>query len=184
LDEPGAAPAIGARLEASDGASNAGQPTVRGSRRSERPALGALLAPLLAGIVNDALKTTVAFPRSDDVDVRVRAPGAAAPAPPEPRGAPGGFRSLPSREARAAVRTAPGACFGFPSGHVTADGLVEWILEAARWKDLRAAVLPAAALVLGGTLLGGIALGRRLGWYLTAPTGPAAPDRGAFVPVD
>lgn len=84
-----------------------------------RPALGVLLALLLAGLGTDALKTTLALPRPVDVDERLSRPSDGSQGR---TSAPAGattFWSLPPPRTLAAVRSQPEASFGMPSGHVS-----------------------------------------------------------------
>ena len=95
-----------------------------------RPALGLLFGMLLAGIATEGLKISVGFPRPEHV-FQLQA---SSPQAPETFDA-AGFWSLPSAEARAAVRATPGISYGFPSGHVTAA--MAFCLGAAlffRWR--------------------------------------------------
>ena len=84
-----------------------------------RPALGVMLALLLAGLLTHSIKAGFEMPRPSDVDVRVLNKGE----PHVPLVAHGGadhFLGLPSAEARAAIRATPDPDYGFISGHVAA----------------------------------------------------------------
>jgi membrane-associated phospholipid phosphatase len=135
-----------------------------------RPALGVLLAVLLAAVATDALKNGVAFPRPSHADERVIEPGNAAPVALVSRGAATTFWTPPTTQARAAIRAVPGASYGFPSGH--ASSAVAFCLALAalfRWRG----TLPLAIgwpilmglsrMYLGrhflGDVLGGLAVG-------------------------
>jgi membrane-associated phospholipid phosphatase len=84
-----------------------------------RPALGVLLCLLFAAVMTQGLKTSIAFPRPSDVDARLLDPGAESLDQPAALSG-SGFWSLPSGDARAAVRETPEPSYGFPSGHVSA----------------------------------------------------------------
>lgn len=89
-----------------------------------RPALGVLLALLMAGLLTDAAKAGFGMPRPSDVDARVAM--AKVPAPPAVASQAGalGFWGLPARSAVLAARDQPEEAYGhdgkygFPSGHV------------------------------------------------------------------
>jgi hypothetical protein len=51
------------------------------------------------------------------------------------------------------------------------NSLVSWGIEATGAENTPLVVFPAAALTFGGTILGGVALGRHLGWYPAADAG-------------
>jgi len=135
-----------------------------------RPGLAVVGSLLLTGLVTDAAKNAVAFPRPDEVDPRVVMTRAAQPLP---LAGPGGGRSfwaLPQPEAVAAVRRRASGNYGFPSGHVGAAAA--FFLCTARFYDSKrvrafaAAWVPLMALsrlYLGrhflADVLGGLALG-------------------------
>lgn len=84
-----------------------------------RPALGIMLALLLAGMATHAIKQACALPRPSDVDTRVLDKGR----PHRPLVAHGGGETvfaLPSPQARAAIRASGTGDYGFVSGHVAA----------------------------------------------------------------
>lgn len=85
-----------------------------------RPGLAVLGAVLLTGLVTEAAKEAVAFPRPDQVDdrlVRTRASGGEAIVR---RGGAPDFWSLPAAAAIEEVRARARGNYGFPSGHVSA----------------------------------------------------------------
>jgi membrane-associated phospholipid phosphatase len=115
-----------------------------------RPALGVLLAVLLAAAATDALKDGVGFPRPSHADERVIEPRGTARVALVPRGAATTFWSLPTSQARAAIRAVPGASYGFPSGHVSSAAAFCLALAALfRWRGT-------LALAIGWPILMGL----------------------------
>lgn len=70
---------------------------------------------------------------------------------------------FPSDSGGAGERAARLACAGL--AFLATNVLADWFLNAAGWERARLAVLLAAALNLGGALLAGVVIGRRMGWY-------------------
>ena len=138
-----------------------------------RPGLGVALALLASVILTEGLKSGLALPRPIDVDSRVAALGfvpRASPAASVTRGGAGTFWGLPAPEAIAAVRSRPGANYGFPSGHASAA--VAFVLATAlfyRWTRLASVglvwplLMALSRMYLGrhflADVLGGLALG-------------------------
>jgi membrane-associated phospholipid phosphatase len=85
-----------------------------------RPSLAVIGGVLLCGLLTEAAKDAVAFPRPDEVDSRIRRFALSDPVPVASRGGGVGFWALPSSEAIAAVRARGSGNYGFPSGHVSA----------------------------------------------------------------
>lgn len=83
-----------------------------------RPSFAVMGGVLLAGLLTDAAKDSVAFPRPDDVDSRIRTSPIVTPVGVATRGGATGFWALPAPEAIAAVRARASGNYGFPSGHV------------------------------------------------------------------
>jgi hypothetical protein len=69
-----------------------------------RPSLAVMGGVLLAGLLTEAAKDSVAFPRPDEVDSRIRASPIVTPVGVATRGGATGFWALPAPEAIAAVR--------------------------------------------------------------------------------
>jgi membrane-associated phospholipid phosphatase len=165
-----------------------------------RPALAVVGAMLLTGLLTDAAKNAIAFPRPDEVDPRV---AMTADARPLPLSAPGGGRSfwaLPQPEAIEAVRRRASGNYGFPSGHVAAAAAflvsTAWFFRSRRTLAFSAAWVPLMALsrlYLGRHFLadvcGGLALGlvsAAASVLLFRPLGPEGtgwPERRALRPV-
>ena len=81
-----------------------------------RQSLALAGAVLLAGLLTNAAKDTVAFPRPDEVDSRIHPSASVTPV--AERGGASAFWALPAPAAIAAVRTRASGNYGFPSGHV------------------------------------------------------------------
>ncbi|HXY42137.1 MAG TPA: phosphatase PAP2 family protein [Vicinamibacteria bacterium] len=85
-----------------------------------RPSLAIVGALLLTGILTEAVKQAVCYPRPDEVDGRVTESFAAHPLPLARKGGAAAFWARPRPEAIAAVRLRAAGDYGFPSGHVAA----------------------------------------------------------------
>lgn len=100
------------------------------------PGLAVLGAVLLTGVVTDAAKEVVAFPRPDQVDDRLMRTYASGGDAIVSRGGGLGFWSLPSQDAIEKVRASRRGNYGFPSGHVSATTAffvcTAWFIRA-RW---------------------------------------------------
>ncbi len=105
-----------------------------------RPSLAVMGGVLLAGLLTSAAKDSVALPRPDEVDSRIRASRIVTPMGVATRGGATGFWALPAPEAIAAVRARASGDYGFPSGHV---GVATAFLlcSAAFYRSRRALVL-------------------------------------------
>ncbi len=117
-----------------------------------RPALYVLLALLIAGLATEGLKLSVAFPRPVDVDARVADLARSGASALVAAGAAQHFLGAPAADALAAIRAAPNADFGFPSGHVAgATALAAGLLLFFRRPTPASggAPRPAAGLVAG-----------------------------------
>lgn len=161
-----------------------------------RPGLAALGAVLLTGLVTEATKEAVAFPRPDQVDDRLMRTFASGGEAIVSRGGAPGFWSLPTPAAIAEVRARALGNYGFPSGHVSAATAffvcTAWFLRS-RWVYAFTAVwVPLMALsrmylgrhfladVLGGLV---IALCVSAAWIRLFPARDPDggwPDRGAL----
>jgi len=135
-----------------------------------RPSLAVLGGVLLTGLVTEAAKDSVAFPRPDEVDSRVVASWAARPLALVERGGSTSFWGLPDRAAVQAVRRRATGNYGFPSGHVSAATAfflcTAWFYRSRRVLAFAAAWVPLMALsrlYLGrhflADVLGGFAIG-------------------------
>ncbi|HVO12941.1 MAG TPA: phosphatase PAP2 family protein [Vicinamibacteria bacterium] len=85
-----------------------------------RPSLAIVGGLLLAGILTEAVKNAVEYPRPDEVDGRVKESYAAHPVRLAHPGGAKAFWAPPTAEAIAAVRLRATGDYGFPSGHVAA----------------------------------------------------------------
>jgi membrane-associated phospholipid phosphatase len=135
-----------------------------------RPTLAVIGGLLLTGLLTEAAKDAVAFPRPDEVDSRV---ALSAEARPLPLAAPGGATSFwgrPDPTAVAAVRRRSAGNYGFPSGHVSAAtaflACAAWFFHSPRVLVFGAFWVPLMAfsrLYLGrhflADVLGGFAIG-------------------------
>lgn len=135
-----------------------------------RPTLAVLGGLLLSGLVTEALKDGVAYPRPDEIDSRVRKSFGSVPAQLHDRGGAPDFWSTPRPEAVLAVRQHAAGNYGFPSGHVSAAAAfvlcAAYFFRSRRLVAFGAAWVPAMALsrmYLGrhflGDVLGGLAVG-------------------------
>lgn len=140
-----------------------------------RPALGVLLGILLAASATEGLKNVVALPRPTNLHAELRQPGGFSPAAAAIRRDGAGFWSLPDAAETVAVRAAPEANYGFPSGHAAeamAFGL-GLVLFVGRRRLLAFAVFWPIAMALSrmylgrhflADVLGGFAIGAVSGW--------------------
>lgn len=147
-----------------------------------RLGLGVLGAVLLTGVVTEAAKEAVAFPRPDQVDDRLMRTFASGGEAIVPRGGAPSFWSLPAPAAIEEVRARARGNYGFPSGHVSAATAflvcAGWFLRSRRVYAASAAWLALMALsrmylgrhfladVLGGLV---VALGVSAAWIRLFP---------------
>ena len=162
-----------------------------------RPGLAVLGAVLLTGLVTEATKEAVAFPRPDQVDDRLMRTLASGGEPVVRRGGAPGFWSLPAPTAIEAVRARARGNYGFPSGHISAATAflvcTAWFLRS-RWVYAFSVgwllLMALSRMYLGrhflADVLGGfvIGLGVSSAWirFFPArdPVGGSWPDRGAL----
>jgi len=162
-----------------------------------RLGLAVLGAVVLTGVVTEATKEVVAFPRPDQIDDRLMRTSASGGEVIVSRGGAPGFWSLPAPAAIEEVRVRARGNYGFPSGHVSAATAflvcTGWFLRSRWVYAFSAAWLPLMALsrmylgrhfladILGGLV---IALGVSAGWIRLFPAlDPVAggwPDRRAL----
>ncbi len=142
-----------------------------------RPGLAVLGAVVLTGVVTQAIKEAVAFPRPDQVDGRLMRTFASGGEAIVSRGGALGFWSLPTSEAIEKVRARDRGNYGFPSSHVSAATAffvcTAWFMRSGWLYAFTAAWVPLMALsrmylgrhfladVLGGLV---IALGVSAAW--------------------
>jgi membrane-associated phospholipid phosphatase len=135
-----------------------------------RPTLAVLGGLLLSGLVTEAFKDGVAYPRPDEIDSRVRKSFGSGPVQLHERGGAPDFWSAPRPEAVLAVRQHAGGNYGFPSGHVSAATAfvlcAAYFFRSRRILAFGAGWVPAMAVsrvYLGrhflGDVLGGLAVG-------------------------
>ena len=135
-----------------------------------RPSLAVVGGVLLTGLVTEAAKDSVAFPRPDEVDARVVASRAARPLALVERGGATSFWGLPDPAAVEAVRRRATGNYGFPSGHVSAAAsfllCTAWFFRSRRVLAFALAWVPLMALsrlYLGrhflADVLGGLTIG-------------------------
>ena len=135
-----------------------------------RPSLAVLGGVLVCGLLTEAVKDAVAYPRPDEVDGRIRKTFATAPLPLAARGGAAGFWEPPRPHAVAAVRQRAGGNYGFPSGHVSAattfllcTGFFFRSRRAALFALLWVPLMALSRMYLGrhflGDVLGGLTVG-------------------------
>lgn len=165
-----------------------------------RPSLAVLGGVLLTGLVTEAAKDAVAFPRPDEVDSRVVASWAARPLALVERGGATSFWGLPDPAAVEAVRRRATGNYGFPSGHVSAATsfflCTAWFYRSRRALAFALAWVPLMSLsrlYLGRHFLADVVGGLGIGLVVSAmsfvffraldPVGVPWPDRRAMRPL-
>ena len=165
-----------------------------------RPSLAVLGGVLLTGLVTEAAKDAVAFPRPDEVDSRVVASWAARPLALVERGGATSFWGLPDPAAVEAVRRRATGNYGFPSGHVSAATsfflCTAWFYRSRRALVFALAWVPLMSLsrlylgrhfladVLGGLGIGLVASAMSFVFFRALdPVGVPWPDRRAMRPL-
>ncbi len=165
-----------------------------------RPSLAVLGGVLLTGLVTEAAKDAVAFPRPDEVDSRVVASWAARPLALVERGGATSFWGLPDPAAVEAVRRRATGNYGFPSGHVSAATsfflCTAWFYRSRRALAFALAWVPLMSLsrlYLGRHFLADVLGGLGIGLVVSAmsfvffraldPVGVPWPDRRAMRPL-
>jgi membrane-associated phospholipid phosphatase len=165
-----------------------------------RPSLAVVGGVLLTGLVTEAAKDSVAFPRPDEVDSRGVAIWAARPLALVERGGATSFWGLPDPAAVEAVRQRATGNYGFPSGHVSAAASFllcsAWFFRSRRVLAFALAWVPLMALsrvYLGRHFLADVLGGFAIGLFVSAlsivlfralePVDPAWPERRAMRPL-
>lgn len=165
-----------------------------------RPSLAVVGGVLLTGLVTDAVKDTVAFPRPDEVDSRVAMSAAAQPVAFVARGGGTSFWSLPDPAAVEAVRKRATGNYGFPSGHVSVATAfllcTAWFYRSRRVLAFAGLWVPLMALsrlylgrhfladVLGGLTIGVVVSAASFAFFRTLDAADTPwPDRRAVRPL-